>query len=234
MNDVPYRFLQSIEGRSKGPAATQQEVVDLSKFLYLANPDECDIHSVVQMPHIVKYLNELRTSGVGPSGQKTKLQTLINTVKMPITSVPDDGGDEKTKDMVVRAKVIETKIRGICKSLTKECTTIRLQKRDMFDGGSDLRDNVLRFLDDPRLLEVIQSYIGKSKMEDGENLMTRRYLMCTLMFKNAQREGPVVNLRLGEVERAVLHQTKSGQSVHVYKVWPKHSIQILFVVFCRA
>ena len=54
------------------------------------------------------------------------------------------------------------------------------------------------------------------------------------MFKNAQREGPVVNLRLGEVERAVLHQTKSGQSVHVYKVWPKHSIQILFVVFCRA
>ena len=75
---------------------------------------------------------------------------------------------------------------------------IWLQKRDMFDGGSHLRDTVLRFLDDPRLPEVITSYVAKDEMEDGENLMTRRYLMCSLMFKNAQREGPVVNLRVKE------------------------------------
>ena len=41
-------------------------------------------------------------------------------VKMLVTFVPDDRGDEKTKDMVVRAKVIETKVKGICKSLRKE------------------------------------------------------------------------------------------------------------------
>ena len=193
-----------MEGGSKSAAAARQEVVDLSKYLYLVDPGSCDINNILHMPHVVKFLNELQKSGVGPSGQNTKLHTLINGVKI---------------DLVVRSKVMETKIQGICKSLRKECATIRLQKRDMFDGGSDLR--VLRFLDDPRLFEVVTTYVAKEEMEDGENLMTRRYLMCSLMFKNAQREGPVVNLRVAEVERAVFHQTKNGETVCVYKVWLK-------------
>ena len=61
------------------------------------------------MAHIVKFLNELRKGGVGPSGQITKLTTLLNAVKMMVISVPDDGGEADTKDMVVRAKVVETK-----------------------------------------------------------------------------------------------------------------------------
>ena len=169
-------------------------------------------------PHVVKYLNELRASGVGPSGQITKLQTILNTIKMLVVAVPDDGGNEETRDLVVRAKVMETKIRGISKSLRKECSVIRLQKRDMFDGGSGLRDNVLKFLDDPRLLEVVSSYLKKPEMEEGESLIARHYLMCSLMFKNAQRQGAVVNLRIAEVERAVRHETQSGSIIYVYKV----------------
>ena len=135
----PYRFLQSVEGGSKSTAATKQDVIDLANFLYLANLNSCDLDNVIQMPNIVKFLNELRKCGVGPSGQITKLQTLLNAVKMLVMSVPDDGGDEATKDVVVKAKVIETKIKGISRSLRKECSIIRMQKRDMFDGGSDLR-----------------------------------------------------------------------------------------------
>lgn len=216
----PYRFLQSVEGGSKSTAATKQEVVDLAKFLYLANSNSCDLDNVIQMPNLVKFLNELRKCGVGPSGQITKLQTVLNAVKMLVISVPDDGGDEATKDLVVRAKVIETKIKGISRSLRKECSVIRLQKRDMFDGGSDLRDRVLEFLDNPRLMEVVTFYVEKEQMDDGENLLTRRYLMCSLMFKNAQREGAVVNLRVQEVNRATCHETKTGENVYVYKVCP--------------
>ena len=217
---ISYRFLQSVEGGSKKPAATLQEVVDLSKFLHLADPTSCNLDNVTQMQHVVKYLNGLRNSGVGPSGQITKLQTLQNAVKMLVISVPDDGGDDQTKDMVVRSKVIETKLRGICKSLRKECSVIRLQKRDMFDGGSDLRDQVLIFLNDPRLEEVVTGYVRKDEVNDGELLMMRRYLMCCLIFKNAQRQGPAVNLRVKEVQRAVSHRTKSGENVFIYKVCP--------------
>ena len=218
--NIPYRFLQSVEGGSKSAAATKQEVVDLAKYLYLADSNTCDLDNVTRMPNIVKYLNELRSCGVGPSGQITKLQTLLNAIKMMVMSVPDDGGDEATKDVVVRAKVIETRVKGISKSLRKECSLIRLQKRDMFDGGSDLRDKVLEFLDNQHLMEVVSSYVAKEQMDEGERLLTRRFLMCSLMFKNAQREGPVVNLRLGEVRRALCHKTQAGDNVYVYKVWP--------------
>ena len=44
-------------------------------------------------------------------------------------SMLDDGGDTEAKDLVVRAKVIETNILGISKSLRKECSVIHLQKR---------------------------------------------------------------------------------------------------------
>lgn len=214
---IPYRFLQSVEGGSKNPAATQEEVVDLSKYLHLADSSRCDLNSVIHMPNIVKYLNELRKNGVGPSGQITKLTTLLNAVKMMVMSVPDDGCDADIKDMVVRAKVIEAKIKGITKSLRKECSVIHLQKRDMFDGGSDLRDRALQFLSDPRLTEVVAGYIAKEEME---NLITRRFLMCSLMFKNAQHQGAVVNLQIPETKRAICHTTKSGEEVYIYKVCP--------------
>ena len=83
------------------------------------------------------------------------------------------------------------------------------------DGGSDLRDRALKFLNDPRLTEVVDGYIGKEEMEEGENLMTRRYLMCSLMFKNAQCQGAVVNLQISEVKRAICHKTKSGEEVYI-------------------
>ena len=65
---------------------------------------------------------------------------------MVVSIVPDDGGDNETKDLVVRVKVVETKIKGITKSLRKECSVIRLEKRELFDGGSDMRHQVLAFL----------------------------------------------------------------------------------------
>ena len=46
-----------------------------------------------------------------------------------VMSMLDDGGDAEAKDLVVRAKVIETNILGISKSLRKECSVIHLQKR---------------------------------------------------------------------------------------------------------
>ena len=77
----PYRFLKSVEGGSKNLAATQQEVVDLSKYLHLAHSSRCNLDNVTHMPHTVKFLNELRKSGVGASGQITNLTTRLNAVK---------------------------------------------------------------------------------------------------------------------------------------------------------
>ena len=208
-----------MEGGTKNPKAAQQEVVDLSKFLYLADEKECDINHVTTMSHIVDYLNKLRQSGVGPSGQVTKLTTILDATKMIISRVPDDGGNEKTKELVVRAKVVETKIKEISKSLRRENSIIRLQKRDMFDGGSEDRDRVLTFLEDKRLADLVEGYVEKETMTDAEQLIARRYLMCYIVYRNSHRQGAVVNLRIREQQRAIEHKTKSGETVFVYKVF---------------
>ena len=123
-----HSYLQSVEGGSKGKAAAGQETVDLGKFLKLVDPSTCDLKNVTYMKHIVTYLNKLRECGVGPSGQVTKLTTLGNAVRMLVSRVSDTATEEE-KDLVVRSKVVETKLKGITKTLRKECSTIRLQKR---------------------------------------------------------------------------------------------------------
>ena len=55
--------------------------------------------------------------------------------------------------------------------------------------------------------------------------------MCSLMFKNAQKQGSVMNLRIAEVERAVRHETQSGNIVYVYKVCQAMCTDCCFVVF---
>ena len=80
-------------------------------------------------------------------------------------------------------------------------------------------------------MDVVSSYVAKEQTDDGEKLLRRRYLMCSLMFKNAQREGPVVNLRLGEVKRALCHKTQGGDNVYVYKVWPLIFVNIYYCCY---
>ena len=100
---------------------------------------------------------------------------------MVISRLPNDGGDEKTKELVVRAKVVEIKLKGIAKSLQKESCIIRLQKREMFDGGSEERDRVLSFLENKQLKELVRGYLEKDSVSEVEHLMAAGFSCVTIM-----------------------------------------------------
>ena len=88
-----------MQGGSKNPSAAKQETVDLSKFLYMINGEVCDLGHVSYMANVIAYLNRLRKSWVGPSGQVMKLTTLNNTLTMMVSKVPEDMvGVKKTKN----------------------------------------------------------------------------------------------------------------------------------------
>ena len=89
-----YSYLQSVEGGTKTPSAAKQETVDLSKFLYIVNSASCDLSQTSHMPNIITYLNRLRNSRVGPSGQFTKLTTIKNALTFLLSRLPDDGGSK--------------------------------------------------------------------------------------------------------------------------------------------
>ena len=85
--------------------------------------------------------------------------------------------------------------------------------RSMGGGG---RDRVLLFLENKRLFELVESYL--QKMSEAEQLITRRFLTCSLIYRNAQRQGPVTNLKVVEQSLAEGQDTANG-TVYVYKVW---------------
>ena len=203
----------SPEGGIKSSSAASQETVDLAKFLFLADEKKCDITNVTQMTNIRKYLNKLRECGVGPSGQMTKLSTLQHALKMGVCQIPDGASAD------LASYTVESKIAGIMKSLRKECTSIRKRKRDMFDTDTQDHHKVLSFLGDKKLLAQIQSWVKKDTLTEQEQLTVRRYLMCKLIYENAQRQGAVVNMKLEEQAKATPHTTSDGRKLYMYKVW---------------
>ena len=223
-----YSYLQSVEGGTKTPSAAKQETVDLSKFLYIVNSASCDLSQTSHMPNIITCLNRLRNSRVGPSGQITKLTTIKNALTFLLSRLPDDGGSPKDQNMVVRAKLVETKIGTLQKSLRKECSSIRLRKRDMFTYNKVDRDVLLKLLTNDQLLHLAKSYISKDTMTDQEQLLSRRFLMCSLPYQNAQRQGPVCNLKRSELSRATntLLLVKTSTSIGYGSTRPPDSLEV--------
>jgi hypothetical protein len=209
----------SPEGGRKSSSVASQETVDLAKFLFLANEKKCDITTVTRMATIRKYLNKLRQCGVGPSGQLTKLTILKHALTMVVIHIPDDDAPADTANLASSIATVQVKIAGIMKSLRKECTSIRKRKRDMFDTTSLDHCKVLSFVRDTKLLALIQSWVQKDTLTEQELLTLRRYLMCRLVYENAQRQGAVVNMKLEEQAQATLHTTSTGKKVYMYKVW---------------
>ena len=217
--DFPGRYLMSPEGGDKSSSISHQETVDLAKFLYLANKDKCDITNITVMNNITKFLSKLKEFGVGPSGQITKLTTIQRALKMMVDQIPSEGATDKQLKLVSYSTIIHTKVARIMKTLRRECSTIKKRKRDMFDTDADDHEKVLSFLGNENLLELMQSCVKKDTLTEQEQLTLRRYLMCKLVYENAQRQGAVVNMKLVELANAKMQTTSNGRKLFVYKVW---------------
>ncbi len=209
----------SAEGGSKTALASEQETIDLSKFLFLADNKSCDITNITRMDNITIYLNELKKSGVGPSGQLSKLITLQHALHMLVSQIPPDGATADQLKLPSYMKVIELKLGGLMKSLRKEGTVIRKRKRDLFDTETNDHQKVITFLGNKKLLTQFQALANKDTLTAWEQLNLRRYLVCKLVYENSQRTGTVINMKLEELARARCHTTSDGRIMFVYKVW---------------
>ena len=58
--------------------------------------------------------------------------------------------------------------------------------------------------------ELIQGYLEKGSVSEAEQLIAHRFLMCYIVYLNAQRQGAVVTLTLQELQRAASHKRKTA------------------------
>ena len=61
--------------------------------------------------------------------------------------------------------------------------------------------------------ELVESYL--QEMLEAEQLITRRFLMCSLIYRKAQRQGLVTNLKVIKQSLAEAQETANG-TVYLY------------------
>ena len=125
---------------------------------------------------------------------------------MLISRIPDDGGSEKERSLVVRVKVVDTKLQGLAKTKAPEERCVPSSKGQ--GSSSTVPGEQIPF-------KLVESYL--QEMSEAEQLITRRFLMCSLIYRNAQRQGLVTHLKVIEQSLAKAQETANG-TVYVYKV----------------
>lgn len=102
------------------------------------------------------------------------------------------------------------------------------EEKDWYDCSPEDREAVLAFLFNKQLFSLVEGYLQKEEMSVEEQLLTRRFLMGNLLYRNAQRQGAVINIKMWEIELGMVHKTSSKEGM-VYKVWTIKQL----VFFCQ-
>lgn len=116
------------------------------------------------------YLQTLRSLNIGPSGQATKLQTMLAAIEYVLSGVPDSGATEKEKELVHSATVTKSRVQQWKRGITRE-KVVHAMKR---------KEYVSENLQSPAEVHTLNSSVVKEKMqglsdEQEDSLTLRRY-----------------------------------------------------------
>ena len=108
---------------------------------------------------------------------------------------------------VVHVKVVDTNLQGLAK--------IKAPKKRYVPSSTGGQGSSSTVPGEQIPFKLVESYL--QEMSEAEQLITRRFLMCSLIYRNAQRQGLVTHLKVIEQSLAKAQETANG-TVYVYKV----------------
>ncbi len=198
----------SIRGGSKSRGQAQAEAVDLAKFLHEANPEEVVLNAVADGELTTRYLEKLRSCQIGPSGQQNKLRTIRKGVRYLVSLLPEEPTENESK-LLYRCTKQEASLTSTIQGLNKEKNSLMARKKDLRVSvhGTDshqTKDNVDKLLMSPQTRARMEQILEVESPTEASKCLLRRYLVCTLVFQNAQRPGAVTGMRLDEFEGAMI------------------------------
>ena len=142
---------------------------------------------------------------------------LSNALKILKGQINKEMTRKDTQQFLARITLVKAKITELSKTLCKESKIICMQKSAMFPVQQGDKKTVIKFLNSDRLFKLVEQNLAKDIMDGNEHLLVKRYLMCNMMYRNAQQQGPVVGLKLSEFTQAKECKTPT-EHVIIYKV----------------
>ena len=153
-------FLQSRNGEKKDSTQAKEIVVDVSKFLYFANPNQCDEQNLLSRIAIRKFVDDNEKGGIGPSGVLTKLRR----ISMAIDCLMMSSEDLDTEiDVYERSALVKTTIEALSKTLRKDKSKAQENRLQRFARNLPELSEVSKFLHDPRADRVFASAVSAAQ-----------------------------------------------------------------------
>ncbi len=74
-------YLTSLDGGKRSAQKATEIVVDINKYLHFANSEACDMNLLLDDDKLRQYMTKLETSGIGPDGIVSKLNTMTYALR---------------------------------------------------------------------------------------------------------------------------------------------------------
>ena len=216
------RYLTGVDGGARSKKTALEMSVDISKFLYYASGPSCLSpcwERLTDQDQLLGYIGKLKRSSVGPEGQLSKLDAFtaaLRFFKVEILSGKDVSGLHSQATRMLEV------ISGWKGTLLKERRNLR-QKRLQELSCEDLSlEEVTALIECTQLWRQFDTTCTRAKR--GETLSTAMLNQCSIclaasvLYKNWQRPGAVVNATVQEFEACKLMSRNEKASVYIMSV----------------
>ena len=213
------RYLCGIDGGSRSEKQAREIKIDVSKFLrYACGPSGASWERLLDRDQLAGYVEKLKRASVGPEGQLSKLDALCAALRFVKVVVIHDAYDP----MYAQAT-------GTIELISVWKTTLRRQKSILREKRlSKLSSETLSLAEITSLLDCNPLWVHfdetcKAAECNTPSLTTAKLdqasvaLAGSLLYKNWQRPGAIVNATLTEFDNANVVRT-GDETVFVMKV----------------
>ena len=187
----------------------EQHTRSLAKLLFYINPECCSLSSVLKTKKMGEYLDELEQCGVGPYGQRSKVDACVQVIRY--FKLEQDASTAADLDRA------QTTLDSFKKRLRKEekvQENLRREEEGSCEAVGSMIDEKLAnpalTLWAERILLVCD--LDPALLTDEDKAFASQYILAWLTLDNSQRPGPAIDMTIREFEQRRLDR-KTGSTI---------------------
>ena len=194
-------YLISLDGGKRSAENASEIAVDVSIYLHFANPEACDLKHLLDDDSLKHYISQLEATGIGPDGIVTKLGRIVHALRyLAYLHRKEDSGRPQNIDVVIqqimRWKTVYSKQKkGLAAQRLSSFAAEGLTAADIPNVSEC--PNLVRFYAD-----IVKKCETKTPVSPHDLSLATAFVAAALAYKNLQRAGAAVGMKLRELAEA--------------------------------
>ena len=201
-------------GANLEATTVEQHIRSLAKLLFYVNPVCCSLSSIFEAEKIADYLEEMKACGVGPYGQRAKVDACVQALKYM-----QNCQEHYSADTIGRTMAMFDRFKSRLRKEERHQENLRRDEEGRMEVDGSMIDkrlsNLALSLWAERVLLLCK--IDPALLSEEDVSFTYRYLLAWLTLDNSQRPGPAINMTVREFEDRTQRENKCVIFVEKHK-----------------